>query len=308
MPAAIVHINEYAEPEDLLTALRGSNDDFWEEVPERWVFRGHADADWELLPAVLRKDSRLTHHAKRTPGPYSDMGNQVTVEAEQVWKFAMIANRQGLIVPGGWNTARRLLPNAGRESQLFPPFELWDLFALAQHHGVPTRFLDWSFNPLVALYFAAHGAAQLMNEEKLRPSQRLGIWAMNVAISETRSGVANEQVYLVDPPRYGNHNLVAQNGTFTVHTYPWNPQDAPACEPFDQTIERLYSEPNYMVGRHKLRLLTLPAKKARKVLCRLESERVTASTLLPGYDGVVRALHEEVSHSQSAWRSPASEE
>jgi hypothetical protein len=94
----------------------------------------------------------------------------------------------------------------------FPDYKPDEMFALAQHYGVPTRLLDWSIDPRAALYFAVAGAHK-SNE------QDAAVFALNTREVE-RNGAAHAlnremhlQVYAAD--NSGNPRAFAQRALFT---------------------------------------------------------------------------------------------
>tara|TARA_R110001599_G_scaffold26612_16_gene93891 strand:- start:3198 stop:3956 length:759 start_codon:yes stop_codon:yes gene_type:complete len=88
-------------------------------------FRGHARQSFKLLPSVARNDKAL--------------------------------QREQLL-------SKRFKQNA-YPFRISPPQDEWEWLFLMQHYGIPTRLLDWTESPLVALYFAVHDADEKHDEE-----------------------------------------------------------------------------------------------------------------------------------------------
>jgi hypothetical protein len=102
-----------------------------DELRPAFWFRGHAKVCWKLLPRVLRDDfvNRVNEFNVRPNDP-----NSLDTAIE--------------------TTEKSINDRFRREGASLLPAKLVDIYFLAQHYGLPTRLLDWTTNPLAALFFA----------------------------------------------------------------------------------------------------------------------------------------------------------
>jgi len=216
------------------------------------VFRGQADATWELVPALLRS------------APFSK------------------------------HTEDRLLSEFQRGARPFlrhPPAGRLQWMALAQHHGLPTRLLDWSESALVALFFALQehhspdrlvcapetqdACVWILNRNALHdlldlPRQIILLdaaerdWppALQALVEGERDGV------LVFTPAHISSRMPVQKAAFTL-------LGAGAL-----ALEALRDDPTVLTQ------LILPRERVHLLRRELEVAGITRSTLFPDLDGV----------------------
>ena len=229
-------------------------------------FRGHTDSSYALLPNLFRAD-----------------GVDSIEAALELEMNIMNAFRQ------------RGIPYI--ERTLGDP---WDQLFLMQHYGVPTRLLDWTENPLVALYFAL-GRMQVKGQVPMS-AKSAAVWIVDPsawnrrALDHFRYGggilsTSSEKLSGFAPGApidmmgreplaiYGAHNsprIVAQKGVFMV---------------FGQEIKSLEE---VFIDSHgggdALLKVEIPQDCLVQMQEGLDRFGITPSTVFPDLDGLARDL------------------
>ncbi len=210
------------------------------------LLRGQRD-DWDLLPKLGRK---------------------------QLFN-------QGDVTPRIDEKERRIIEEFRKKSPPFldkPPKNDWELLAIAQHHGLPTRLLDWTTNPLVALWFVVRNGAGVD-----RKSTFVIVWifeSKNEDIVNDAStdlspfSLGKTMVYI---PSHLSPRIAVQNSLFTVHKYiplhDWFPR-------FDGNIRE----------KVKLHKIILPTDFFKEIRITLYVYGINEATMFPGLDGLAKHI------------------
>ena len=175
---------------------------------------------------------------------------------------------------------------------------LWNWLALAQHHGLPTRMLDWTYSPFVALHF--------MTEDMMQFDRDGVVWAVdyvraNGLLPQVLKDVAAREcagVFTADmldeaADSLGRFDGLAQGEPFVVFMEPPS-LDARIINQF--ALFSLMSSPtarldHWLAGHPDIyRRLVVPASLKWEVRDKLDQANVTERVLFPGLDGLSRWL------------------
>jgi FRG domain len=246
----------------------------WRELDEAIVDAGRASGDRHVHSTFVFRG--LSRADRANVSRLSRLGEQhADVERHLIRNFRKYAHRAS------------------------PGPTLWDWLALAQHHGLPTRLLDWTYSPQVALHFATSAwadedavlwavdcdAVHRLLPDRLRgalsdegslvfTTELLSAHAPGLAELEglSRDGDGEPFALFFEPPSL-DERIVNQAAVLSVIT------DV-RCQ-MDEWLER---HPSVW------RAWRLPPSVKAEVRARLDQANVTERILLPGLDGLAAWL------------------
>jgi hypothetical protein len=182
------------------------------------------------------------------------------------------------------------------ERDAVPEDSLWHWLALAKHHGLSTRLLDWTYSPYVALHFAtAHAAdfdrdgliwmVDFVQTNRLLPRtlreslEREGMNAMSAELLHDAAQslgefdrLGEDFVVFFEPPAL-DERIVNQYALFSL-------MPSPAAR-MDEWLER---------HAGLARRVILPAGLKWEVRDKLDQANITERVLFPGLDGLATWL------------------
>jgi hypothetical protein len=217
----------------------------------RYWFRGQSCSSWPLISSFDRRNRMLAPAEARQK--YDLM----------IAKFQEVAPRYVNVASDIFSERFRNLGNIDKAG----------LEALAQHHGLPTRLLDWTTSLYVGAFFA-------FSEVNQCSTDMVSIWILDV--ERARAVFDSHHLEYIENLYADNVRQLWQMGVFTRNLTPV------------KSLETLFKQDSEYLpaaahdGLPMLLRVDIPTSEAPRVLDDLDMMRINSLTLFPGLDGVIR--------------------